>query len=310
MVRLRLLDGEAWRPSERFPPRSRVLRLAPLLALLALPAPAATPWRVAQFDPTGGTVCSVAVEDATGDVWLYICSAGTVDRYTSGGVFVGSVARPGESANDVDVDFTAAPVTLASTSLPAGTLLFVNGETGVADIYALSNTGTVLATLASGFGVSHVVGGSHHPGRTSLFMVQDAVPPDTANDNLVAEVDPASGAVVGGNTFYTTTADPTFTVNYGDVDVCPQSGNLFVVSSDENNILELTPTGTHVANHPLPNPITGLSGIAIGAASGRAVWVSSTSGAVYGLAAFPCGLVFADNFESNGTTNWSAQQPP
>jgi hypothetical protein len=67
-------------------------------------------------------------------------------------------------------------------------VLFVNGETGPAEVYALDPaTGGTLATLNAAFGSNHVVGGACHRTQRSLFLLQDQLPGDT-DDNRVAEV--------------------------------------------------------------------------------------------------------------------------
>lgn len=74
-------------------------------------------------------------------------------------------------------------------------------------------------------------------------------------------------------------------MNYGDLDVCQSSGNLFVVSSTENVVAELTPGGELVAKYPAE--VIGLSGIAVDDASGEA-WVAAPSGDVWQLEGLPC----------------------
>ena len=66
-----------------------------------------------------------------------------------------------------------------------------------------------------------------------------------------ATVDPDSGAVL--NEF---AIGSLFDVNFGDLDVCPATGHLFVVSSIESRIAELTPTGSLVGYHDLPSGVS------------------------------------------------------
>jgi hypothetical protein len=136
--------------------------------------------------------------------------------------------------------------------------------------------------LTTVFGNSHVVGGAFHPQRGTIFLVQDRVA-GAVDGNRIAEIDPETGAVVA--TFQTT---PAFVVNYGDLDVCPSTGHLLVVSSDEATIAEFTPAGTLIAEHPLPDGVTALSGIGIDDSTGDA-WVSDTSGIVRRIVGLPCG---------------------
>src|SRR5690606_40102958 len=96
------------------------------------------------------------------------------------------------SANDVHVTFTREQIDLGGTTLPAGTLLFINGESGPAEIYAVNKEdGTVIDTLSTGFGNSHVVGGAYHLDRGTFFLVQYNVV-CTANENRIAEVETVS----------------------------------------------------------------------------------------------------------------------
>ncbi|MBW2269244.1 MAG: hypothetical protein JRH16_11755 [Deltaproteobacteria bacterium] len=237
---------------------------------------------LSQFNPSGAAgLCGTGFDQTNDGVWVYDCSAADVQRYATDGTFLSSVSRPGEAANDVDVEFSKARFVLDATLLEAGTLLFVNGETGVAEVYALDkSTGAVLETLVTGFGASHVVGGGYHPDRASLFLLQDRV--SGSLPNQIGEVDPVTGTVL--NMFSTL---PDFDVNFGDLDVCRSSGNLLVVSSIETSIGEFAPSGTFIQHHALPAGVSLLSGIAIDDSTGEA-WVSGTGGVVWQLGGLPC----------------------
>ena len=236
-----------------------------------------------QFNPSNtGSLCGLAFDPTAANVWVYGCSASDVQRYSTAGLFLSSVTRPGESANDVDVEIAPGPFTLAATDVPRGGLLFINGETAVAEIYAVDKTsGAVNETLNTSFGVSHVVGGAYHSRRATLFLVQDNVP-GAADENEVAEIDPVTGSVL--NTFQTTA---TFSVSFGDIEVCNSTGNLLVVSSAESDMAEYTPTGAFVQFHPLPVGVSSLSGIGVDDAAGE-IWVGSTGGVVSRLGGTAC----------------------
>jgi len=235
------------------------------------------------FNPSGaGSLCGLGMARATGDLWVYGCSEADVQRYSTAGAFLSAVPRPGESANDVDVEVAPEALTLSSILVPKGSLLFVNGESGAADIYAVDpTTGSVIATLATAFGVGHVVGGAYHRGRDTFFLVQDLVP-GTADENRIAEIDAATGSVL--NTFQITA---TFAVNFGDIEVCAATGNLLVASSNETRLAEYAPTGGFIAYHDLPVGVSLLSGIGIEDASGD-IWVAGTGGSVWRLLGGPC----------------------
>lgn len=255
--------------------------LPPAQALAALST-------LSQFDPsqTAG-LCGVATNDASGDVWAYACFGTGIDRYSSAGTYIGTVPRPGESANDVDVEVAPVAITLGDAALPAGTLLFINGETGFAEIHAIDpGTGAVLKTLVTVFGVSHVVGGAYHRTRATFFLVQDRVA-GAADENRIAEIDPVTGAVI--NSFQTTGY---FSVNFGDIDICGSSGNLLVVSSDEPRIAEITADGVFVQYHNYPAGVSSISGIGQDDSTGD-TRVGGTGGNTWLLDGLPCDGVSA-----------------
>jgi hypothetical protein len=234
-----------------------------------------TPLMVTTF----GRLCGLAFDATRASLWVLPCLGSTIHELDTAGAERSSLARPGEPADDGDLEVAGEQLSLGDRALAAGTPVFINGETELAELYPLDTAAG--APFATAFGNSHVVGGAHHPGRGSFFAVQDRVP-GGALGNLVAELDLATGAVQ--NSFSTL---PNFQVNYGDLDVCASSGHLFLVSSVEPAIAELTPEGDFVAAHGLPEGITELSGLAIDDTSGRA-WVASTGGRVAELAGFPC----------------------
>ncbi|MBX3377237.1 MAG: hypothetical protein KF678_09580 [Phycisphaeraceae bacterium] len=255
---------------------------------------------VAQFNTTASV--GLAFDHSTGEVWSYPDAGAVIRRYSAAGVLLGSVPRPGEAANDADVEVTDGPLTLAGVLLPDATLLFINGESGTADIYAIDKqSGAVVATLVTAFGASHVVGGAHHRQRGTIFLIQDAVPAGTSNDNLVAEINPATGAVI--QSWYTTVALPGFTVDFGDIEVAG-NGNLLIVSSDETSVGEFTPTGTFVALRALPAGVSSLCGIGVDRAACE-WWVIETNGQVARLGGLSgeavCGSCYPNCDGSTGT---------
>lgn len=227
--------------------------------------------------PALGSLCGAGYDPIDDLVWVYPCSGATVHAFTPAGVAAGTVARPGEVANDVDVAVTPVAVVIGTTAVAAGGMLFINGETDVAEVHAPDTAGST--PLVTAFGGSHVVGGGYHPGRDTLFLVQDRVA--AASPNTVAEVDRVTGAVVAS--FSTL---PAFDVNFGDLEVCASTGHLLVVSSIEATIAELSPDGAVLAEHALPAGVVAPSGLALGA-DGQA-WVSGTGGELWRVDGVPC----------------------
>ena len=237
------------------------------------------------FDPGVGELVGLAYERDTDTVWIHGGGDSDIRQYSSSGVFLSSIPRPGESADDFDLEFAPESLSISGVLVPAGTLLATNGETDVAEIYALDKTnGNILATLNTNFGLSHVVGGSYHPLRDTFFLVQDRQPSGSANDSVVAEIDPSSGAVL--NTFKIDVALPGYTINFGDVEVSSLTGNLIFASSDETTFAEFTPSGTFVQQIDRPAGPSSLSGIGLHESAGE-IWVSGTGGTVWRLGGLP-----------------------
>lgn len=229
------------------------------------------------FMPGVGSLCGIGVDPIDDRVWVYPCSGATLHAFTPAGVADGTLARPGEAANDVDVAFAPEAATIGAASVAAGDMLFVNGETGVAEVH-LPETAAATA-LVTTFGASHVVGGGYHPGRDTLFLVQDRVP--VTGGNTIAEVDRVTGSVI---TSFSTL--PAFDVNYGDLEVCATTGHLFLVSDVEATIAELSPTGALIAEHALPAAVMAPSGIAL--THDGAAWIAGTGGGVWRVDGVPC----------------------
>jgi hypothetical protein len=238
-----------------------------------------TTTKVAQFT-SSLRACGLAYSDPTATIWVFPCSSTMAHAFSPAGVAMGTLALQGESADDGDLDVAPTAFMLGTTAIQAGTLLFTNGESGTAEIYAYDPTTRMpLGMLATMYGDNHVVGASFHTARGTLFAVQDR---QTGAGNTVAEINVGTGAVSG--TFPTT---PAVSVNYGDVEVCQPTGNLLVVSSDRTDLGEYTPAGAFVRYHNLPPDVTGLSGIAVDDATGE-LWVTGTGGTVWKVGGTPC----------------------
>ena len=234
------------------------------------------PGGISEFATGRGTLVGLGFDDPLRVVWVY--DGQMLYSFTREGTVLDTVAAPGERADDVDLDIPSESLTLARVALPAGTLLFINGESGPAEVYALDAMGNVLATLNTEFGASHVVGGAWHPGRNTLFLVQDNQPAAELA-NRVAEIDPATGRVL--NSF----SLGEYSVNYGDIDVAP-NGNLVVGSSSSAELAEFTPDGRLVRTIALPEGVSSISGLGINDETGN-VWASSTGGTVWRLPPHP-----------------------
>lgn len=230
----------------------------------------------------GVSPCALAYDHTTATVWVMGCSQSEILAFGTDGSDKGSTATAGESANDVDIDVAPSAFSLGSVGVTEGDLLFINGETGVAEVYRLDTEGADPSEpLITDFGASHVVGGAYHDARGTFFLVQDRQPAVELR-NLVAEIDATTGTTI--NTF---SLGDSFSVNYGDLDVCQSTGNLFVVSSDEGTIAEFSPDGAYITEYALPDGVSNSAGIDFDDSTGT-LWVSATGGTITCLSGLFC----------------------
>ncbi|GAB3020092.1 Ig-like domain-containing protein [Bowmanella dokdonensis] len=230
------------------------------------------------LNPGIGSLVGLAVDEYRQLLYLYPSFGASVQVLDRQGTPQGSFTSQGEAANDVDLDVAPRGLMLGDTQLAQGTLLQINGETGIAEIYAIDpQSGTLLAQLDPEFGSSHVVGGVYNPVSQSLFLIQDNVPAG-AEANRVAEIDPQSGLVLGSFNL-----DPQqYSVSFGDIGVNQQTGHLYLVSSIRSEMAEYDTQGTLIRTLPLPAGVGTISGLAVNA-SGDLIWMASTSGQVFEL---------------------------
>ncbi|MFI5172655.1 MAG: T9SS type A sorting domain-containing protein [Chitinophagales bacterium] len=236
---------------------------------------------VSSFDPEfEDDLCGIGYDADSNFVWIYGCFSEGITRYTADGVFSHNVNTAGGIANDVDLEITTYAFELGGTTIPKGQLLFINGEEGPAEIYAINLDNTITDTLVTNFGVDHVVGGSTAAAIDGKFyLVQDDVP-GAEFKNRIAEI------AITGDTIQTFFIGDFFDVSYGDLEV-DDAGNLFVVSSVEDSIAVISGSGELITKYDLPDSVATLSGIALDCSKQEA-WVSSTNGTVYRLGNFPC----------------------
>jgi uncharacterized repeat protein (TIGR01451 family) len=249
------------------------------------PLPKVKTFEATGFCPGLGTLVGMGFDPVSGNVFVYPDFDTVIHEFTpTGAEVLPTIPRAGNSSNDFDLDFLPAAATIGGVSVPANTLLVINGDDSPDKLHAINkDTGTLLATVNIAASGLHV-GGSYHQGRQSLFIVNTA--------DTISEINPATGAVL--NSFpVAPTGSPAFGVNFGDVEMNQTSGNLFVVSDNQNRIRELTPTGEFVQDIDLGDLVSGMSGIAIDDTT-RNIFLSSTNGSVYLLGFVPAPVAMAD----------------
>ena len=179
---------------------------------------------------------------------------------------------PGNSSNDFDIEFSFAPLTINGVTVPAETLLVFNGDDSPEQLYAL-DVSTATPTLLTQVGLDSfsLVGGAQIPGANRVATIQF-----TSADTVISH-DADTGVTVAE---FPPGPQP-FDIFYGDVDIAEDTGNLVIVSSSQNIVRELTPTGLCVRDIDVTDlGISGMSGVAIDRDTGF-FWISSTNGNVY-----------------------------
>lgn len=227
------------------------------------------------FSPGLGTLVAVAFDPVSRTLLLHDDFSSPIREYSLQGTVLDTLTliRPGPSSNDIDLTLMPVAGTIGSTQVAANTLLVHNGEVAPGTLYAVDRQGgTVLDSIAPQT-TGNPIGGAFHGSRGTFFSA-------AWNTDVISELDPTTGAVL--NAFpVTPIGSPAWGIFYGDMEISPASGNLLIVSSEQNSIRILTPDGSWVRDVDLTGlGISGMSGIAWDAQTATA-WIVSTNGLVY-----------------------------
>lgn len=232
-----------------------------------------------QFDPAMGALVALGYDQFRQLSYFYPSQGAGIYIYDRSGVQISTLNVAGEIADDFDIEIASQSFELNNTLIPQGYVLSFNGETDTADIYALDPvTGVLLTQLTTGFGNSHVVGGTYNVKTNSVFLLQDS--DATVNANTIAEINPQTGNVL--RSFPLSSASQNFSVRFGDIAADPITGHLYVISSSETIIAEYKPTGEFVRGINLPLGVTDVSGIEL-SNNGKSLWLSSNTGRIFEL---------------------------
>ena len=265
------------KPRVSLPLNAIGLAAAAVALLAAFAGPAAAVTVLAHF-ATGRTTSDGLGFDAATDKLYLSTESGVLTgnpqiyRYTRAGAYDGlTISGPGTNgAAEADVSFTTAAFTLGGTSVPAGSMLFLNSHVTPNSVVSAvdKNTGTAFASVATLAG--HIFGGaSYSAARGSIFAV-------SYNDSLIYEINPTTGATIA-------TFDPGFNFNgaYCDVEV-DGGGTVFLAAKSKLN--EYTPTGALIVSYDLSAlGISNVDGLALDLGR-KEVWVvAGNAGDLYQL---------------------------
>lgn len=231
---------------------------------------------ISTFDPAelGSNLVGLAHDEVAGEIFVYEGSNANIHVYDEAGVLQRTIPSPDISTYG-DMDLAATSLVLNGVNVPAGSLLYSNGSDSVVSVFAIDPAdGTVIASLTTDVGASQGIGMTFDQ-NTGTFLILNF------SNNSLQEVDAASGDIintVGLNAFG-------FTTSFGDVDIDPVNGDIFVVGSPETSILQLSRSFELIDEIALPasvpNNLAGLSMI-----SDREAYVVERTGDVTRLAFF------------------------
>ncbi len=220
--------------------------------------------------PDVGSLDSIGRNGVTGQLYVHTQNSTNVTIIEPDGTVAGTLTSPGNGSNDFDLDFSFAALSVGGTAVPINSLLVFNGDDNPERLYAVDpNSGATLADIA--LDSISLVGGAQVPGSNAVATVQF-----TGADTIISH-DADTGIQVSS---FLPGPQP-FDIFFGDVDIARDTGNLVLVSSSQNIVRELTPTGLCVRDIDVGGlGITGMSGVAIDDDTGF-FYISSTNGSVY-----------------------------
>ncbi|MEQ9459941.1 MAG: hypothetical protein RIG82_03170 [Phycisphaeraceae bacterium] len=233
---------------------------------------------LSSFDALGNNPIGIAY--GNDEVFVFDDFDNVIQVFDRSGNPLRTIPHPGGSTDDFDIDIVDTSMSLNGVSIPAGSMLLVDGDQNPDTVYALNPAdGTVLATLT--IGNDQTVGITYNPADDLIYSID-------WDSDIVRAFSPADGSQV--NNFPVTPAGaPALDVFYGDIDV-DADGNLQIVTDVIEQTRVLTTSGDFVQDFDLtlisPTVNLDLTGIAFDNARGEA-WITQRSGLVYQLAGFP-----------------------
>ena len=251
-------------------PASALLYTGLCLTLMHSFASAYAATLITSFNPFANSLVAIAVDQNSGNLFVLTEFGAEIQELAPDGTVLNSFARPGNNSNDFDLDVALSDMNIGGTMVPPGTLLAFNGDDSPERLYAMDPAnGAVLASVA--LDSPSLVGGAHINQTNDVATVQF-----TSADQIIRH-----DALTGQSNGSFLPGPQPFDIFYGDVDAAAATNNLFLVSSSQQVLRELTETGLCVRDVLVDDlGISGMSGVAVDDATGL-VWISSTTGDVY-----------------------------
>ena len=221
---------------------------------------------VADVFDLGFSAVALAFDEFRDEVIVYPEFGSQLRIYDRAGNEVRTISVPW-SSNDIDMDVAHTPVTIGAVTVPAGSLIVADGDAGgLLRAYDLSSGSAVQIAEVTMSGQFSTVGLAVAPDGASVYNL-------SWTSDTVGVVDPATG-VVGSSFPVMPSGSPSFSIFYGDIEADVDSGDLYLVSSDQALIRHLRSNGAFVRDVLLTNALVNMAGIAIDNTR-REFWVST-----------------------------------
>jgi membrane-associated phospholipid phosphatase len=192
-----------------------------------------------------GPMRDATVDPATGNLW--VADAQNPARLLRidplSGTMLGTLALPAEAGSpstDVSFSFLRQPITLNGTSVPAGSILLVNGASAPDRVVAIHpTTGAAIASLAL---ADYNAGGAAYDAATNRLWVLDG----RGSANRIAQVNLANGQETGS------IALPFSLSGAAAMTIHPDTGNVWVAGFALGaNVVELRRDGSELRRFDL-----------------------------------------------------------
>ncbi len=194
--------------------------------------------------------------DPLNDQYFQLRRGESIRRFTADGTeILPAIPRPGGLVDSVsDLEFTTSPINVGGTLVPSGSLIYISGQNSPPMVYALDvASGETIASVALDDVPASTPGIAVDSSSGRIFVLSRS-----AGDNI-HEVDPSTGVIIQSLSA-APQGSPSFNVEFGDIEVVGETGNLLVVGSGQPVLRELTPTGELVRDMDLAN--SGISSVA------------------------------------------------
>ena len=179
----------------------------------------------------------VAFDRSQGSGWVNYVTNGEVISRLSRSLPGAEFGLPGGASELVGLEVLASAMSLGGVTVPARSLLVVNGAASPDRVYAVDPSGGIVLSELELDSDYQSVGVTYHGDRDSLYILSSV-------SNEIVELAPSTGLARGR--FAAPVGGASSTLATGDVTLHPETGNLVVGTNLSNEIFEVDLTGSAV----------------------------------------------------------------